>query len=386
MTPDEPIRFFLPGPTYVRSDVRQAMAAPVVGHRSASFRDLYAAVARRLPALFRTAGEVMVATASATLVMESALRTTVGSVVLNLTCGAFSERWHAIARACGKQADRVSVPWGRALDPDLVRRALGRRRYEAVTVVHNETSTGVINPLADIARAVREESDALLLVDAVSSLGGAPVETDEWGLDLVLTGSQKALAVPPGLALFSLSERAAARAEAVAERGYYTDLLHYRAKHREGGTITTPAVSLFYALDRQLDRIAAESYGGASGIEARWARHRALAERTAGWAAERGFDLAAEAGARSPTLTCMRPPAGIDAREIIRRLASRGFTVGGGYGEWKASSFRIGHMGEVAASDLDALLSEFDDVLDTLGALEKAAATAARAQAPAVGS
>lgn len=359
MTTREPIRFFLPGPVYVRRAVRQAMTAPVVAHRSPGFRHLYAAVAQRLPAVFRTAGEVMVATGSATLVMEAAVVSTVRRDVLNLTCGAFSERWHTICRGLGRAADRVSVPWGRAVDPDLVRRALSRKRYEAVTVVHNETSTGVINPLAEIARAVREESDALVLVDAVSSLGGAPVETDGWGLDLVLTGSQKALAVPPGLALFSLSGRAAERAAAVPHRGYYTDLLRYLDQHRAGGTITTPAESLFFALDRQLADVAAE------GIEERWRRHSELALRTATWAAGRGLACAAESGHRSPTVSCLEPPSGVAASELVAGLAELGFTVGGGYGEWRETTFRIGHMGDVQASDLEALLAALDQVLNT---------------------
>jgi aspartate aminotransferase-like enzyme len=357
MSEHEPIRFFVPGPSYVLEDVRQAMTAPVDGHRSAAFRAVYARVAERLPPVFRTAGEVMVATGSATLLMESALVSTTASTVLNLTCGAFSERWYTIARSLGRDADRVSVPWGRPIDPDLVRAALARRRYEAVTVVHSETSTGVLNPVAEIARVVREESDALVLVDAVSSLAGAPLETDAWGLDLVLTGAQKALAVPPGLALFALSERAAERAAALPHRGFYTDLLRYRTAHREGSTITTPAVSIFFALDRQLERILAE------GMEARWERHRALRDRTLAWADERGFAAAAAEGYRSPTVTCLRPPQGTAAPELVRRLAAAGFTLGGGYGEWKGSTFRIGHMGEVRSGDLDALLAAVDAAL-----------------------
>src|SRR5262249_27112363 len=152
--------------------------------------------------------------------------------------------WHAISRAAGKSADKVSAPWGQAIDPDLVRTALRRKRYEAVTLVHNETSTGVMSPLADIARAVREESDALLIVDAVSSLGGARVEREAWGIDIVLAGTQTALALPPGLTVFALGERVAERAAKVPHRGYYTDLLRYRDKHREGGFITTPAIPL----------------------------------------------------------------------------------------------------------------------------------------------
>lgn len=359
LDPVEPIRFFLAGPTYVPEDVRLAMTAPVVAHRSAAFREVYERISKRLPAVFRTDGEVYLATGSSTLVMEAAVVSTVGERVLNLTNGAFSERWHEVCRSLGRDADRLELPWGEPVDPDLVRAALRRRQYEAVTVVHNETSTGVLSPLADVARAVREESDALVLVDAVSSLGGAPVETDAWGLDVVLVGSQKALAVPPGLALFTLSERAAERAAALPHRGFYTDLLRYRDKHRGGGTITTPAVSVVWALDRQLARVEAE------GIEARWARHEALRARTVRWVEAGGASFAASAG-RSPTVSCLRPPDGVAAPEVVRRLADRGFTVAGGYGRWKSETFRIGHMGEVRESDLEPLLAALDEVLEEL--------------------
>ncbi len=353
----ETIRFFLPGPSYVTEAVRQAMTKPMMGHRSPPFRALYESLAGRLPAVFRTAGDVMIATGSSTLIMESAVVSTAAERVLCLTCGAFSERWHAISRAAGKTADQVAVPWGQAVDPDLVRAALRRQRYDAVTLVHNETSTGVMSPLAEITRAVREESDALLLVDTVSSLGGAAVETDAWGIDVVLAGTQKALALPPGLALFTLSARAAERAAAVARRGYYTDLLRYRDKHREGGFITTPAIPLIYALDAQLDHILAE------GMEARWERHAALARQTATWAAARGCAYASAPTARSQTVSCLAPPAGVAAPELVKALAGRGFTVGGGYGDWKSSTFRIGHMGEVRAGDLAGLLTVIDEVL-----------------------
>jgi aspartate aminotransferase-like enzyme len=357
--PVEEIRFFLAGPTYVPLEARRAMLGEMVAHRSPYFRDLYATMTRRLAAVLRTAGEAYVATGSSTLVMESAVVSLVGRDVLNLTNGAFSERWHSICRALGKRADRVSVPWGEAIDPDLVREALRRKRYEAVTVVHSETSTGVLNPLAEIARAVREESDALVLVDTVSSLGGAPVECDDWGLDLVLAGTQKALAAPPGLTAFTFSERAAGRAATLPHRGFYTDLLRYRDKHRGGGTITTPAIPVVYALAHQLERIEHE------GIEARWQRHRDCAAATAAWGAGRGLAHAvARPADRSPTVSCLRPPAGVETPRLVRGAAEQGFTVAGGYGDWKPSTFRIGHMGEVRPSDLVPLFAALDTVLD----------------------
>ena len=180
-----------------------------------------------------------------------------------------------------------------------------------MTVVHNETSTGVMNPLQEIAEVVHQESDALVLVDAVSSLAGAPIETDAWGLDIVLAGTQKALALPPGLTVFSLSERAAGRAAAIEHRGFYTDLLRYRDSHRAGGTITTPAIPVLYALDYQLERMHAE------GIEQRWERHRTMSELTSDWVLKVGGELPAAPAARSWTVTCLRPPSGISAPMLM---------------------------------------------------------------------
>jgi len=352
------IKFFLPGPTYVREDVRQAMTGALVGHRSEAFKQLYSSMVPRLQQIMRTTGDVMFATGSATLVMESAVVSTVDREVLNLTCGAFSERWHSICLALGKSADTVSVPWGEAVDPDLVRAALRRKRYEAVTLVHNETSTGVINPLAELSAVVREESDALLLVDTVSSLGGARVETDLWDLDVVLASTQKALAAPPGVTVFSMSARAAERASGVERRGFYTDLLRYLDKHRGGGTVTTPAVSVLYALDRQLEVILEE------GLEARWQRHLGLGRQTAEWVERRGLAFASAAAARSPTISCIRAPEGMDARDVVAGLQAEGVVIGGGYGQWKPSTFRIGHMGEIRTEDLDALFRRIDSLLE----------------------
>lgn len=347
----EAIRYFVPGPAYVLLETREAMLAPMAGHRSASFRALYDRLASRLGSTFRTARDVPFATGSATLVMEIAVASTVRRDVLHLISGSFSERWFAISRSRGLEADRLEVPWGQPVDPELVRRALRRKRYEAVTVVHSETSTGTLNPIAEIAEVVRRESDALVLVDAVSSLGGVPVETDAWGLDLVLTGSQKALAAPPGLVPFAVSARAEERAATVPNRGFYTDVLRYLEYHRDGGPITTPALPVCHALDHQLARIASE------GLENRWARHRRQSDRVAEWARDHGFRFGCEEAARSPTVSCLVPPAGVAPKALVGRLAERGFTVAGGYGAWKETTFRIGHMGEIADTDLEALLT-----------------------------
>jgi aspartate aminotransferase-like enzyme len=354
---DEPIRFFLAGPTYVLSRVRAAQLLPTVGHRSAEFRNVYERVAAALRQVFRTERPVVTATGSATLLMEAAIASTVSRRALHLVNGAFARRFHTIARARGLDADEVTVPMGQAIDPEVVRQALRRSRYDAVTVVHSETSSGVLNPLAELARVVREESDALLLVDAVSSLAGAPLETDAWGLDVVLTAAQKALALPPGLCFAAVSARAEGRMAAVPGRGFYTDLLRYLEKHAEGGTITTPAVTLFRAAETQLAGVLAE------GIETRWVRHEALQRRTVAWAEGHGLALPAAPGHRSPTVTTVGARAGQSAPELVKALAARGYTVSGGYGDWKASTLRIGHMGEVQQSDLEGLLGALEPLV-----------------------
>ena len=356
----EQIKFFLPGPTYVLEEVRQAMTQPMVGHRSAGYKAFYIELSKKLPPLLRTSGDVMVASGSSTLVMESAVVSCVTSDVLNLTNGAFSERWHSISKSVGKNSDKIAFPWGEAIDPETVRAALRRKKYDAVTLVHNETSTGVLSPIDEVAKVIREESDALVVVDLVSSLGGARVETDAWGLDVALAGTQKAIAVPPGLTVFTLSDRAIERAKQVPHRGFYTDLLRYKEKHQEGGFITTPAIPLLWALDKQMDIMLAE------GMEARWARHEQLYRRTAEWAAARGITYASAEDARSVTVSCLKPPAGVDPQAIVKKLTERGITIGGGYGDWKPTTFRIGHMGQVQESDLEALLGEIDDILKGL--------------------
>ncbi len=355
---DDPIRFFLPGPSYVLARVREAQTRATVAHRGPIFNPVYERIARQLPSLFATRSPVVTATGSATLMLQACLQSTVERRSLHLVNGAFSQRWFEIARSLGLEAERLAVPFGQAIDPSQVREVVRSGRFEAVTVVHCETSTGVLNPLADLARVVREESDALVLVDAVSSLAGTPVATDEWGLDLVVTASQKALAVPPGVSFVSVSERAEARMSAVESRGYYTDLARYLAKHRGGGTLSTPVESVYWALDAQLGHLALE------GLEPRFRRHLRLRQRTLEWAKAHGFEPAAAEGHRSPTVTALRAPAGWAAPDFVSALAAEGYTLGPGYAELAATTFRIGHMGEILERDLEGLLDAMEEIAE----------------------
>lgn len=350
----EEIRFFLPGPSYVLERVRQAMTQYPIGHRGADFKAMAARIAERLPKVFRTSRPVMIVTGSGSIMWDMATLSLVETSVLNLVNGSFSDRFHSVCKAWGKEADKVEVPLGKIVDPDLLRQALRRRKYEMVTFAHNETSTGVLNPLVELVKVVREESDALVAVDAVSSLAGARLEAEEWDVDFLFTASQKALALPPGLALCTLSERAVARLGKVGPRGYYADIKRYYDKQLSLETVTTPAIPQYWALDVQLDVILAE------GMEARWQRHLGLRARTEAWAAGSGFTYASEPAGASPTVSCLAPPAGIDAQELVKKLRAEGFVVGGGYGDLKASTLRIGHMGEVQLGDLDVLLAQID--------------------------
>lgn len=355
-------RFFLPGPTEVRAEILEAQLRPMIGHRGKPMEELLAALQPGLRTIFRTGRPVYISSSSATGLMEAAVRNGARRRVLALVNGAFSERFFHIAQACGFEAEALRVPLGQPHTPDMVRDALRAGSFDAVTVVHSETSTGVLNPIADIARVVREAGDTLLLVDSVTGIAGAPVETDAWQLDFVLTGSQKALALPPGLAFGVASERLLERARSQPARGVYFDLLEfdkYIAKHQ---TPNTPALSLLYALDAQLTRIAAET------IEARWARHAAMAERTWTWVdelRERGVaaEVLAPAGYRSPTVTCVRVPASHPGSAVTRALAARGWTIAAGYGELKDASIRIGHMGDHTVAELDALLEQLTEIL-----------------------
>lgn len=356
-------RFFLPGPTEVHPRVLEAQARPMMGHRSAGMSELMESLQPGLRALFRTGRPVFVSTSSATGFMEAAVRN--GSVkrVLSLVNGAFSGRFAEIGRACGREVEVLEVPWGGVHDPDAVAERLAGGGYDAVTVVHSETSTGALNPVEEIARVVHGTSDAHLLVDSVSGLGGARVETDAWGLDFVLTGSQKALALPPGLALGVASDRLLERAATVPGRGAYFDLTEFARRMERHQTPNTPALSLLYALQEQLGRI------GGEGVEARWERHARMAERCAAWVDELrragGVDVAvlAPEGHRSPTVTCMRLPEGVSGPAVVGRVREAGWVIGGGYGKLKETTIRIGHMGERTVEDLDGLLEALGEVL-----------------------
>ncbi|HEU0300683.1 MAG TPA: alanine--glyoxylate aminotransferase family protein [Longimicrobium sp.] len=360
-------RFFLPGPTEVHPEVLAAMARPVIGHRGPELSALLRAADPVLRDLFRTSRPVYVASSSATGFMEAAVRNGVRRRALALVNGAFSERFRDLVTECGREVETYDAAPGEAHTPDEVFRRLSAGGFDAVTIVHSETSTGVLDPLVEIAEAVRRAEtetgdEILLLVDGVTSVGGMLVEAETWGVDFLLTGSQKAMALPPGLAFGAASERMMERARGIPGRGQYFDLLEYDRFWRKHQTPTTPAVPLLYALLAQTERIRAE------GVEARARRHWTMAERAWEWVQERGprrgLSLFAPPGRRSPTVTTIAVEEGrMPGTEICGRMAERGWTLGSGYGRLKDATFRIGHMGDHTVEELDALLAVLEEVL-----------------------
>jgi aspartate aminotransferase-like enzyme len=352
------IKLFIPGPVEVSQKTFQAFCKPMIGHRSGDFKKLYAAIHPRLQTLFGTTQPVFISTSSAWGVMEGAIRNLVGKKVLNCMCGAFSDKWLDVSRRCGKEADSLQVEWGQPILPEALDKKLSEGGFDAVTVIHNETSTGVMSPLKELCDVMKKYPDVLLIVDTVSSFSAVPTPMDELGIDVLLTGSQKALALPPGMALFSVSPRAFERAATIKTRGYYFDFLEFKKNQAEDMTPSTPVISHIYALQSKLDDIFAE------GIEARFERHARLNAMVAAWVEKNGFEFFAPEDYRSMTLTCVKNNREIDVPAMIQRLRERySCVIDGGYGKLKGKTFRISNMGDETDETIGALLQWLDDCL-----------------------
>jgi predicted phosphoserine aminotransferase len=357
--------FFFPGPTQVRKPVLEAMTRDVISHRSPAFREMFAAIQVGLQEVFRTARPVYVATASGTAMMEAAIRCAPPGKLLALVNGGFARRFADIARACHREVDEQVTAAGDSPDPGNVASVLATGSYSAVTVVHNETSTGVVSDVQGIGAVVRA-AGARLIVDSVSGAGGTPLETDAWGTDCVVSASQKALAAPPGLAFAVASQQFMEAAARATDRGIYLDLLEYEKHVRNNETPTTPAVSLLFALATQLAAIRLE------GIDVRWARHELMRLEMERWVSETresldlDMDILAKPGMRSPTVTVVTLPAEIDGIALAAEVNRRGYTIGTGYGVLRATTFRVGHMGDHTVGGLNGCLGAIRDSLRKL--------------------
>ncbi|MCP4169061.1 MAG: alanine--glyoxylate aminotransferase family protein [Chloroflexi bacterium] len=354
-------RLYIPGPTEVDEEVLLAQAQSMVGHRSTEFTELFYGLIDRLKLILQTENHIYITASSGSGLQEAAVRNTVrpGRKVLNMVSGAFGDRWQKVSVANGCESVRVDLPWGQPVRPQDIDHHLSLGGYDAVTVVHNETSTGVMSDIRAIAKLLgKKYPDVLLMTDAVSSATGVSIPFDRWDLDLLLTSSQKAFALPPGLAFLAVSDRLLARAAEVAHRGWYFDILQLEQYLSSGRTTpATPAISLLYAADRQCRRILDE------GLEARWARHQQCMEMTHAWAQHHGFGLFAEPGHASRTVTCLRNDPGIDVPALIAHARVHHMVLGNGYGKLKNRTFRIAHMGNLTPANMEELFAVLDDYL-----------------------
>ena len=381
----------IPGPTPLPDAIREAGTRQMVNHRGPEFKELLYRLSRDLRTAFGTNGEILILTASGTGGLEAGVVTFLspGDRVLSVSIGVFGDRLASIATTYGADVVKPAIEWGRAADPGLVRDELRAMVAagglpKAVLLTFNETSTGVTNPLAELAAVVREEApDTLLIVDAISGLGAMPFDMEDWGLDVVVTGSQKSWMIPPGLAMVAVSDRAWAAAEHATMPRFYLDLVRHRESLAKGQTPWTPAVGLCFQLDVALELIAAEGY------ERIFARHAACGAATRAGLSALGFDLFADTAHASNTVTSARLPADVDWSPFSAALRERGLVLAGGQGALSGKIFRIGHLGDVTLDDIVAALAVLEDVAPSLGiAIETGVAeNAARAAAErAVGS
>jgi len=350
---------FVPGPVDVDDEVLNAQARPMMPHRSQEFEAIFQRTTEKAQKLFFTQQRVLLSSSSGTGLQEAAVRNLVEKRVLSCVNGAFADRWYDVALSNGKEVQKLAFEWDESINPDRVVAAVEKGKFEALTIVHNETSTGLQNPVKEIAEAVRAIApDTLILVDAVSSFSGVKIDTDAWGLDMVLTSSQKALALPPGLALAVVSDRALEKAKSVENRGWYFDLLRLEKHRLKDSSPATPAMSLIFALDHQFDRILAE------GIENRFARHAAMAKRVQEWAEKQSLSMYAPEGFRSQTVTTIKNERDIDLADLNAFLMQRGMRIANGYGPLKNITFRIAHMGEIQMDDLKELFTAMEEYLN----------------------
>ncbi len=359
------VKLHIPGPVEVSDKTFQAFRSPMIGHRGQGFKDLYAKMQPQLQQLLYTKQLVYLSTSSAWGVMEGAIRNLVAKKVLNCMCGAFSDKWLDVSKRCGKQAEGLQVEWGSPIRAEAIDKKLATGEFDALTLIHNETSTGTMSPLAEIAALKKKYPDVMFIVDAVSSLTALPIKFDELGIDVLLAGTQKAFALPPGLSVFACSPAALAKAATMKDRGYYFDFVEFQKNAEQSMTPSTPSISHVFALASKLDDFFAE------GLDARFARHLKLANLTRAWAAKHGFTLFPESGFESVTLTCVNngaKPGGrvADVAKLQKLVKDRGFLIDGGYGKIKGTTFRVSNMGDETEATMQQLYAAMDEAMAQL--------------------
>ena len=330
----------------------------MIGHRGDDFKNLYRDIHPKLQTLFGTKQPVFLSTSSAWGVMEASIRNLVDRGVLCCMCGAFSDKWLDVARRCGKRAEPLQVDWGKHIGPKDVDLRLSSGKFDTMTLIHNETSTGAMNPLPEICSTLAKYSDVVLILDTVSSFSAMKIDMDALGIDVMLTGAQKALALPPGFSIFSVSEKAFARAEKQKDRGYYFDFLEFRKQQAEWMTPSTPSIGHIFALQSKLDEIFEE------GLDTRYERHAHTKALVHDWIRRVGFDFFAEDNFRSKTLTCVKNNTNIDVLAMAKKLREKHhLVIDPGYGKLRGKTFRLSNMGDETEETVSHLLNCLDDCL-----------------------
>jgi len=351
-------KLFIPGPVEVRQDVLEKLAGPMIGHRTKDASALQQRISEKLQQLMFTKNTILLSTSSGSGLMEGAVRCFTSQRAAVFSIGAFGERWYKMCLANGIAADIFRSELGQPTTPEMVRDVLSTGKYDLVTITHNETATGIHNPIFEIAKVLADFPDVISCVDAVSSLGGDYIPVDELGLDVCITSTQKCLGLPPGMSIASVTDRAIEKAKTISNRGLYFDYveLYTFVKEKPYQYPSTPSLPHMYALDYQLDRILAE------GIQNRLDRHAAMAARVQDWA-RKNFALYSNPEHLSVTVTCITNTRGLVFSELNAAMGKKGYLLSNGYGALKDKTFRIAHMADATLEDLDAMLSDLDEVL-----------------------
>ncbi|HLE78996.1 MAG TPA: alanine--glyoxylate aminotransferase family protein [Candidatus Limnocylindrales bacterium] len=367
----------IPGPTTLPPSVREVGGRQMINHRGPEFAAMLNRIQVGMKPYFGTESDIAIVSSAGTGGLEAAVVNVLspGDRVLGVSIGAFGDRFAKVAETYGASVDRVSAEWGWAADPDELRERLPSADYRAVLLTHNETSTGVMNPIPALAAAIRTTSpDALILVDSVSALGAVPFQMDDWGCDVVVTGSQKAWMAAPGLAMIAASERAWAAMETARMPRFYFDLLKHRESARSGQTPWTPAIAVIYQVDEGIRLMAAE------GAEAIFARHEACAAATQAGLEALGFQLFADPANRSKTVTAALIPDGLDWKAFNSEITRRGVVLAGGQGKLAGKVFRVGHLGSVIVDEILGAIATLEAASVALGRPVEIGAGVAAAQ------
>jgi aspartate aminotransferase-like enzyme len=353
-----PPRLFIPGPVKVNEDVLQQLARPTLGHRGKEYAQLHGETVDMLKKILFTSQNVFLSTSSASGIWEAAVRNCVGfdETILCTCCGAFSDKWANVARSCGRNVEELKVEWGTATTPEMIDQKLASGKYAAVTLVYNETSTGLTNPVYQISEMMKAKyPDVLVFVDAVSGMVGLPLHFDDLGWDVVFASVQKAFAIPPGFAVAAVSNRALTKSANVPQRGYYFDFQQFAKSAEKNQTPTTPSIPHVMALNYQCKKLLAE------GMENVWQRHREMGDCARTWAREK-FELFCEEKYASNTLTTVKNTRNINVGEVIKAIQDKHNTIfGNGYGKLKDQTFRVAHMGDITIDELRTLLAWIDE-------------------------